>query len=106
MVHYEEKTVNFHQLISLNKSCKFCPYCELIIGQKSEIEKYLNQIILNFGLQFNPANYFVFGTMERKDWKQGQDGSLDSGKALDIMLQFKSILDFEIRPAGWYFNGE
>ena len=53
MIHYEEKTVNFNQLISLNKSCKFCPYCELIIGQKSEIETYLNQIIPNFGFRFN-----------------------------------------------------
>lgn len=106
MVHYEEKIVNFHQLISLNKSCKYCPYCELIIGQKSEIEHILNQIVHGFGLQFNPDNYFVFGTMDRKDWKKSQKELLNQRKALDLVFQFKDIWDFEIRPAGWYFEGE
>lgn len=106
MIHYEEKTVNFNQLISLNKSCKFCPYCELIIGQKSEIETYLNQIIPNFGFRFSSDNYFVFGTMDRKDWKKSQKESLNQGKALDVVLRFKDIWDFEIRPAGWYFERE
>lgn len=106
MIHYEEKAVSFHQLISLNKSCKFCPYCELIIAQKSEIENYLSQIVPNFGLRFNPDNYFVFGTMERKDWKKGQQEPSQPDKALDAVAQFKDVWDFEVQPAGWYFEGE
>lgn len=106
MIHYNEKRVNFNQLVSLNKSCKFCPYCELIIGQKSEIETYLSQIISNFGFQFNSDNYFVFGTMDRKDWKKSQKEPLNQGKALDVIYRFKDILDFEIQPAGWYYEGD
>ncbi len=106
MIHYGDKTANFNQLISLNKSCKFCPYCELIIGQKSEIETYLSQLIPGLGLRFNQKNYFVFGTMDRKDWRKSQKEPLNQRKALDIIFQFKDILDFDIRPAGWYLEGE
>ncbi len=106
MIHYEEKSVNFHQLISLNKSCKFCPYCELIIAQKSEIESHLSQIIPNFGFRFNPDKYLVFGTMDRKDWKKNLKEPLNPGKALEIAFRFKNIWDFEIRPAGFYLEEE
>ncbi|MEM7575705.1 MAG: hypothetical protein AAF433_22570 [Bacteroidota bacterium] len=78
----------------------------MIIGQKPEIETYLNQIITNFGFRFNPDNYFVFGTKDRKDWKESQKEPLNQGKELEIVFRFKDIWDFEIRPAGWYFEGE
>lgn len=106
MIHYEDKSANFHQMISLNKSCKFCPYCELIISQKSEIEAHLNQLITSLGFLFTPNNYFVFGTMNRKTWKKNQKEPLSPTIALENVLRFKDILDFEIRPAGWYFEGE
>jgi hypothetical protein len=77
MVHYQDKATGFNQLVSLNKSCKFCPYCELIIAQKSELETYINQIVTNFGLKFNPNNYLVFGTMDKNDWKKSQKESLN-----------------------------
>ncbi|MFT6149598.1 MAG: hypothetical protein ACJAUH_002292 [Saprospiraceae bacterium] len=106
MIHYKDKKKNFNQLISLNKSCKFCPYCELIIAQKSEIEIYINQIITNIGLKFNPNNYFVFGTMDRNDWKKSQKEPLNQGKAFDFVAPFKDTWDFEIQPAGWYYEGK
>ncbi len=106
VIHYEEKSANFHQLISLNKSCKFCTYCELIIGQKSEIETILGQIVSNLGFRFDPGHYFVLGTMDRKDWKISQKKPFNQRKALDAAYPFKDIWDFEIRPAGWYFEGE
>lgn len=106
VIHYEEKKKNFMQLISLNKSCKFCPYCELIIGQKSELDELLDQIITFLNLKFNPKNYIVFGTMEKKDWKKSQDESLSQKEAIKLVHRFKDILEFEIRPGGWYFEGE
>jgi len=102
MIHYEEKSKDFYQLLSLNMSCKFCPRCELIIKHKSEIESHLEHIIPNFGFKFNPNNYFVFGTMDRKYWKKGQKEPMHPQKALEMVHQFKDYMDFEIRPAGWY----
>lgn len=106
MIHYEEKSQNYRQLFSLNKTCKFCPYCELIIGKKSEIESLLQQILTQLGKGFNPEHYFVFGTMDRKDWKKGQKEHLHPGKVLNLAYRFKDIWDFKIRPAGWYREDE
>jgi len=106
MIHYKDKKKNYNQLISLNKSCKFCPYCELVITQKSELEMYINQIITNIDLKFSSNNYFVFGIMDRNDWKKSQKEPLNQGKALDLIAPFKDTWDFEIQPAGWYYEGK
>jgi len=64
----------------------------------------LKQILPQFNLKFNPENYLVFGTMERKDWAKSQKEPLNQGKAVDLIYRFKDIWDFEIKPEGWYFE--
>jgi hypothetical protein len=86
--------------------CKFCPVCELIIKKKSEIEIYLRELVKSWGMKFKPGNYFVFGTMEMQDWKQNQQTPIEPSKALEKIASFKDVLDFKIRPAGWYFTGD
>ena len=105
-IHYADKKKNYHQLISINKSCKFCPKCELIIGQKSELDDLVKQISQQVNLKFNTENYFAFGTMEKKDWKRSQEEALDQREAIKLVNPFKDVLEFEIRPGGWYFEGE
>ncbi len=107
MIHFEDKTINFHQLFSLNKSCKFCPECDLIIGQKAEIDDSLKQIVASppFNLQINPNDYFVFGTLEKKDWLKIQKEKNTQKSTLDLVHPFIDTLDFEIQPAGWYPAG-
>jgi len=106
MIHYEDKAINFHQLFSLNKSCKFCPYCDLIIGQKSDLDELLKNILSSppFELKLNPKDYLVFGTMERKDWVKTQKEPTSQKDAIELVHPFKDILDFEIQPAGWYLE--
>ena len=104
MIHYEDKAANYRQMISLNKSCKFCTHCELIIAQKSEVEHLLNQIVSNKGLKFIPNHYFVFGTMDRKHWNKGQKEAINPAEALNTVAPFIDVWDFDIRPAGWYLD--
>lgn len=104
MIHYEEKSTERVQLFSLNKSGKFCPHCNLIIGQKSEIEELLDGMSSQIGFVFNPSNYFVFGTMDRKDWVRGQKERISPKEMLKYISHFKDTWDFEIQPAGWYLD--
>ena len=90
------------QLLLLNKQCKYCPSCDLIITKKQEIES-----LMTTGMgQSNPEvignNYLVMGTVDRKDWKQGNKGSLPPSEIIKCMYVFKDIWDFEVIPAGWY----
>jgi Zn-finger nucleic acid-binding protein len=100
--HYKEKANQFHQLLSINKSCKYCPKCDLIICQKIELEKILSNLLEGNKIIFNQANYSIFGTMEKKDWLMVQQKNMNPREVLNLTSQFKDILDFEIRPAGWY----
>ncbi len=106
VIHYEDKPQNYHQLFSLGKTCKFCPYCELIIANKSEIESLLQQILQPFKREFDPENYLVLGTMDRADWKKSMKEPLHPKQALDHVHPFKNVWEFEIRPAGWYFDDQ
>ncbi len=85
------------QLLLLNKKCKYCPSCDLIIAKKQEIESLIPQL--------SQTDYLVIGTMDRKDWVEGVEGnmgSLSPAEIMERMYLFKKEWDFEVIPAGWY----
>ncbi len=82
------------QLLLLNKKCKYCPGCDLIIAKKQELESLIPSLSQN--------EYLVMGTLERKDWQEGNKGFLPSSEIIDRMYIFKKVWDFEVIPAGWY----
>jgi hypothetical protein len=92
-------SVEQKQLLLLNKKCKYCPSCDLIIAKKQEIEAFL---ALGLSPQISKNDYLVMGTLERQDWVQGNKGSLLPIEIVERMYVFKTIWDFEVRPAGWY----
>jgi ribosomal protein L11 methylase PrmA len=81
-------------LLLLNKKCKYCPSCDLIIAKKQELESLIPQL--------SQSDYLVMGTLERQDWHQGNQGSLPPSEIANRMYIFKDIWDFEVIPAGWY----
>lgn len=100
VIHVEPR-----HLLSLNKICRYCPYCDLIIVKKQELEQLLcitceqnnfSEIIGN--------EYTVYGTVERKIWKQGQQKKLDAKQLINSMYLFKNIWLFEVNPGGWVYN--
>lgn len=94
VIHVEPK-----QLLLLNKKCKYCPYCDLIIAKQQEIESFL---ALALSPQLSKNDYLVIGTVDRKDWVQGNKGSLLPPEIIERMYVFKDVWDFEVIPAGWY----
>ena len=82
------------QLLLFNKKCKYCPSCDLIIAKKQQLESLIPQLSEN--------NYFVMGTMDRKDWVQGDQGSLSPIEIMKRMYEFKKEWSFKVIPAGWY----
>jgi hypothetical protein len=107
MIHYKDEKSDYHQLLSLNKTCKFCPSCELIITKKSEIESYLEEMLTRWGkTTFHAENYLVFGTIDRSVWKAGKQNSLNPQDALKLAAPFKHVWEFKVTSPGWYFDGE
>jgi len=90
--------------ISLNKTCRYCQYCNLIIIKKQDLEQVLYWICEQNSLNIIGNDYFVYGTMERKDWKKGQQNKFDSKQLMDHTYPFKDIWLFEVEPASWVLN--
>jgi hypothetical protein len=86
------------QIFLLNKKCKYCVNCDLIIAKKQEIESFLALALP----QLSKNDYLVMGTVERKDWVQGNKGSLPPSEIIERMYVFQDVWDFEVIPAGWY----
>ena len=106
MVHYGDKPLDFHRLLSLRMDCRFCTDCELIIKRKSEIESQLQQLVATWAMKFSPKNYVVLGTTEMADWKESQKVPTPPSVFLEKVSIFKDVWDFDIQPAGWYFEGK
>ncbi|MDF5725586.1 MAG: hypothetical protein PUP91_35095 [Rhizonema sp. PD37] len=49
-------------------------------------------------------NYLVMGTVDKKDWKEGNQNSLSPSEILERIYVFKDVWNFDVIPAGWYPN--
>jgi len=88
------------QLLVLNKNCKYCPTCDLIIVKKSHIEHLMT-------VQFETVNpsvvgneYMVIGTLEKKDWRENMTTSFSSQETIEKAYIFKDVWKFEMQR-GW-----
>ena len=93
-----------HHLITLNKTTRYCPCCDLIIAKKEELEQLLCAICEKRFPEIIGNEYLVLGTMERKDWKKGMQGTMTAKEAMDYVYLFKDIWSFEVEPGGWVYE--
>lgn len=99
VIHLEKS----RQFLSLNKTCRFCPYCELLITKKHEIEPLLEKYLA--ADKITDKDYFIMGTQERKDWLACVGGCVDSQDAFKTFFVFKNVLQFKAMPR-WYVGSK
>jgi hypothetical protein len=85
-------------MIALNKTCKFCPSCDLLIAHQDELEGFLAAY---FG-QNNPEalgnDYLVLGTEDRAVWRRGMRSPLPPKEAIEHLHDFRDYVTFEAAP--------
>lgn len=96
-IHVEPK-----QPIILNKSGKFCPYCEMIIVNQDELEKLLCFTIEKFDPKMIGNKYIVGGTIDKSDISFKKVQELEFEEVIKHLYVFKDILSFKVIPGGWY----
>ena len=86
------------QLVALNKTCRYCPSCDLLIAHQDELEAWLAAFfgVHQPGLVGN--DYLVVGTEDRADWKRGVDTPLAARAALACLHDFAEVVRFEPAP--------
>jgi hypothetical protein len=94
------------QLLLLNKKCRYCVKCDLIIAKKTELESLMTACFEESKPEIIGNNYFVMGVAERKDWIEGKKGKMPQGETIERISVFRDVLDFEPIRAGCYLEDE
>ena len=94
-IHIEPK-----YLLSLKKSCRYCPSCDLIIVKKAEFESLLVAICERYVPEIIGNRYDVIGTMDRKDWKDAKTGEISEDEGIKRTYPFKNVYDFKLVHEG------
>jgi hypothetical protein len=86
------------QLVALNKSCRYCPPCDLLIAHRDEIDEFLAALFGQSWPAFAADSYLVVGTEDRAAWRRGMRTSLTVQDALDSLHDFAEVVRFERAP--------
>ena len=78
----------------------------MLIGHKHEIEHHLTELFMKIDPEVIGNDYLVFGTIEKKAWRE----NLKDPKPLNEMRQhihdFKSYQDIRMTMGGWFHKGQ
>ena len=94
------------QLVFINKICRYCPKCELIITKKSELESLMATCCERMNPEVVGNEYVTVGTMSREDWLDIKKSVIDNSEAAKRICIFKNVLNFELVRGGWYRDEE
>lgn len=89
-------------MVVLNKNCRYCPACKLVIGHQDEIEGVLAEFFAKSAPEAIGNDYLVVGTVERKDWRRGMAEPLTNTEMLSGLHDFEDHLHFKPAPRWEY----
>ena len=81
--------------VAINKTCRYCPTCDLLIAHKNEIEQQLALLFTRHNPALMGNDYLVIGTQDRADWRRGMKTPLTIQEMLDSLHDFEEVLRFE-----------
>jgi hypothetical protein len=92
VIHIEPR-----QIFLLNKKCRYCAKCDLIITRKSELESLMATAFENNRPDIVGNDYLIIGTLEKHHWRQRENLANDS-EIIELMHVFKNVLKFKPVP--------
>jgi len=70
MIHVEPM-----QLLSLNKTCRYCPHCDLLIAHQDDVEHFLASFFMEQKPEVIGNDYLVIGTLDRAGSVEARDAT-------------------------------
>jgi hypothetical protein len=90
--------VSPEQPVTLNKTCRYCPNCDLLIAHQDDIEDILARAFTKLNPEIVGNDYLVIGTVEKATWKRTMRDQLPTQVTLDALHDFKEVVSF--KPVG------
>jgi len=96
-----------NQLLALNKTCRYCPSCDLLVAHQDEIEGVLAAFLgvgegTGVRAEVSEDDYFVLGTVERKAWREGVRQPRSIEEMREATHDFKEYREVHVSPGGWF----
>ena len=88
------------QPLLLNKTCRYCPTCDLLIAHRDELEDLLVRIFTARTPEIVGNDYLVIGTVDRSDWKRIDQQKLPIQDSIEALHDFKEAVMFK-PMGGW-----
>lgn len=94
-------------LIALHYTCRYCRACDLLIGNKHDIEHLLTSMFRQMDASVIGNEYLILGTTEKKVWQEG----LSKQKGVEDMLQHISDFatyyqEMRLTQGGWFHRDQ
>ena len=81
--------------VALNKSCRYCDVCDLLIVHQDELEAQLVHLFGTRAPELSGNDYLVIGTLDRPVWQRSRQDPLTIQGMVDNLHDFKEVLRFE-----------
>lgn len=82
------------KIMSLNKTCRYCPFCKLVIAKKHELDEIAKQFLGKSTI--GKDEYYVVGTHERNMWNKSMSGLSSQTEQLENIIFFRDVWLFEM----------
>ncbi|MBC8496936.1 MAG: hypothetical protein ISS57_05755 [Anaerolineales bacterium] len=92
--------------VVLNKHCRYCPDCDLLIAHQDELEKLLVFTFQQRAPEVIGNDYLVLGTVDKATWRKQQKEPIPMGRLPELLHDFKEVLTLQYAPGGWYPNDQ
>ncbi len=86
------------QLVGMNKECRYCPPCDLLIVHQDEIERFLAAVFSDRQPDIVGNPYLVVGTEDRADWLRAMHTPVFSAETLECLHDFTEVVIFKRTP--------
>jgi len=98
--------VDPHHPVVLNKHCRYCPDCDILIAHQDELEHQLTAAFEAYAPEVIGNDYLVMGTVDKAAWRKQRKEPIPMGKLPEYLHVFKAYLTLSHTPAGWYPEDE
>ncbi len=89
------------QMAAINKHCRYCPNCDILIAHQDELETMLAITFEKRAPKIIGNEYLVVGTLEPATWRKREKQDVLVASITEHIHDFKEHLELEYIPPHW-----
>lgn len=90
--------VNPKYTLVLDKLCRFCYLCDLLIVHQDQLEEQLATRFMTINPEAIGNDYQIVGTLDRAEWSQGKQDPSSFERVIEYLHDFKEVVTFQRVP--------